>query len=615
MNLLSVESLSKSYGDKLLFEDLNFGIHQNDRISLIAKNGTGKSTLLKILSGLEPPDEGRVVFRKGLSVGYLPQESHFNPDSSVIDAIFSSKSELFETVKLYESAIATDNHKEIDRLMSAMDRLDAWNLEANVRQVLGKLGITDIHQKTGNLSGGQVKRVALAKVLIENPGLLILDEPTNHLDIEMISWLEEFLNKSRITLFMVTHDRYFLDSVSNRIFELDRGSLYTYSGNYDYFVEKRQQRYEVLEAEKSKAQNLLKKEMEWYRRQPKARGTKSKARIDNISKIQESASLKTDEKRVAIDSVEKRLGSKILELHNIAKSFGDKTLFRNFYYKFQRNDKVGLVGPNGCGKTTFIKILLNDLKPDEGKVVWGETLKTAHYSQNGLQAANDKRVIEVVKDIAEYFELKKGKKISATQMLERFLFPREMHYQRVDKLSGGERKRLHLIEVLMQQPNFLILDEPTNDLDLPTISVLEDFLAGFNGCVVIASHDRAFLDNTVDHLFVFGENKTIKDFPGNYSQYQKSRKANKPVAASKKEPQQKRPERVKTKLSFNEKREFAEIEKKLPELEKEKAELEALLNAGNAGYEKLLEYTSRLNEVLEEIERLEMRWLELSEYA
>ncbi|MFT6322812.1 MAG: ATP-binding cassette subfamily F protein uup, partial [Halieaceae bacterium] len=509
MNYLSVENLSKMYGEKTLFSDLTFGLNKGDKVGLIARNGSGKTTLLRVLAGQESPDDGKVIFRKDIKVGLLMQEISFEPHLTVLDAVFSSDSELFRVVKSYELAVIAEDHEKLTDLYDSMDRLEGWNLENKVQEILGKLGLDRLDAKVGTLSGGQQKRIALAKLLIENPDLIILDEPTNHLDIEMISWLEEYLTTNNTTLFMVTHDRYFLDAVTNKILEIDKGEMHVYKGNYGYFLEKREERHENIVSQKQKAQGLLKKELEWFRRQPKARGTKSKARIDAIDDVKKSASVVTREDKAQISTQMERLGSKILEFHNASKSYGEKTLFKGFDYKFERNDVIGLVGKNGSGKSTLINMMMGKLAPDTGKVVVGETVKFSLYSQDGLQGGMDQRVIEVVKKIAEVFPLKGGKTITAAQMLERFLFPRDTHYLRVDQLSGGERKRLHLVQVLMNNPNFLILDEPTNDLDILTINVLEEFLQNFPGCLVIASHDRFFLDRIVKHVFSLDYNEEI----------------------------------------------------------------------------------------------------------
>jgi len=617
MNYLSVEDLTKMYGDKVLFEKITFGLNKGDKVGLIARNGSGKTTLLKVLAGKEEPDSGTVVFRKDIKVGLLMQDVDFDPGLTILDAVFSSESEIFKVVKSYELAVLAEDHEKITELYESMERMDAWNLENKVKEILGKLGLDRLDAKVGTLSGGQQKRIALAKLLIENPDLIILDEPTNHLDIEMIAWLESYLSTSNTTLFMVTHDRYFLDAVTNKILEIDRGDMYMYKGNYGYFLEKREERQANMVAQKQKAQGLLKKELEWFRRQPKARTTKSKARIDAIGGIKEAASVKTKEEKAKISSQMERLGSKILEFHNVSKSYGDKVLFKGFDYKFGRNDFVGLVGRNGSGKSTLINMMLGNLEPDTGKIVVGETVKFSLYSQDGLQGGMDQRVIEVVKKIAEVFPLKGGKFISAAQMLERFLFPRDMHYLRVDQLSGGERKRLHLVQVLMKNPNFLILDEPTNDLDILTINVLEDFLLSYPGCLVVASHDRFFLDRIVHHVFSMDYAEEIKDFPGNYTQYevwkaeQKNAKQNEVKAKEK----PKKVEKAKTKLSYNEQREFDVLEKEIPELEKKKVALSEELTKVADNHEKIMEISAELTQIVDELDTKEMRWLELSEYV
>ncbi len=616
MNYLSVEDLSKMYGEKVLFSALTFGLNKGDKVGLIARNGSGKTTLLKVLAGQEEPDSGTVVFRNDIKVGLLMQEVSFEPGLTVLDAVFSSDSELFQVVKNYEEAIQNNDHEKVTELHESMERLNAWNLENNVKEILGRLGLDRIHAKVGTLSGGQQKRIALAKLLIENPDLLILDEPTNHLDIEMISWLEDYLSNSNTTLFMVTHDRYFLDAVTNKIIEIDRGEMHFYKGNYGYFLEKREERHANISSQKQKAQGLLKKELEWFRRQPQARTTKSKARIDAIDAIKETATIKTTEEKAKITTQMERLGSKILEFHNASKAYGDKVLFKGFDYKFGRNDFVGLVGKNGSGKSTLINMMLGTIPPDTGKVVVGETVKISLYSQDGLQGGMDQRVIEVIKKIAEVFPLKGGKTISAAQMLERFLFPRDMHYMRVDQLSGGEKKRLHLVQVLMNNPNFLILDEPTNDLDILTINVLEDFLQSFPGCLVIASHDRFFLDRIVKHVFSLDFAEEIKDFPGNYTEYEAWKKAQESVKVveTKVAAPEPKAEKVKTKLSFNEQREFKMLEKELPALEKRKVELTEELSSAVDDHEKIMKISAELTQIVHDLDHKEMRWLELSEF-
>ncbi len=618
MNYLSIENLSKMYGEKVLFSDLTFGLDKGDKVGLIARNGSGKTTLLKILAGQEVPDSGSVVFRKDIKVGLLMQDVVFESHLTVLDAVFSSDSELFRVVKNYELAVLEEDQDKLTDLYDSMERLNAWNLENQVKEILGKLGLDRLDAKVGTLSGGQQKRIALAKELIENPDLIILDEPTNHLDIEMISWLEGYLSSSNTTLFMVTHDRYFLDAVTNKILEIDNGNMFFYKGNYSYFLEKRAERHVNIISQKQKAEGLLKKELEWFRRQPKARTTKSKARIDGIDDIKKAASVVTKIEKAQITTQMERLGSKILEFHNASKTYGDKVLFENFNYKFGRNDFVGLVGRNGSGKSTLINMMLGNLQPDTGKVVVGETVKFSLYSQDGLQGGMDQRVIEVVKKVAEVFPLKGGKSITAAQMLERFLFPRDTHFLRVDQLSGGERKRLHLVQVLMRNPNFLILDEPTNDLDILTINVLEEFLLSFPGCLVIASHDRFFLDRIVKHVFSLDYAKEIKDFPGNYTQYEewKAIQKQEEKKAKVKEDQEKtKTDKKKTKLSFNEQREFNQIEKEMPELEEQKVKLSEELTLASDNHEKVIEISAQLTEIVDKLDEMELRWLELSEYV
>lgn len=621
MNYLSVENLTKSFGERILFQDITFGIDQGQKVAFVAKNGTGKSTFLKILFGTESYDSGNVVFRKGIKTGFLKQSPSFNDESSISEVIFNSESAQIKAIINYEKAAKNPNDSEaLQQAFDKMDALDAWNYETKIKQILGQLNIHDLDQKISKLSGGQQKRIALAQVLIEEPDFIILDEPTNHLDVEMIEWLENYLAKENITLLMVTHDRYFLERVCNEIIELDDETLYKYKGNYSYFLEKKQEREEIFEANVSKAKNLFRKELEWMRRQPKARGTKAKSREDAFYETKAVAHQKKENKSVDIEINMNRLGSKILEIHHARKSFGDLKILDDFNYVFKQKERVGIVGKNGVGKTTFLDLILGKQEVDGGKIVLGETVVFGYYTQSGMKLKDDKKVIETIKDIAEVIPLTKGKKITASQLLERFLFPKNMHYNLVEKLSGGEKRRLYLLTILMKNPNFLILDEPTNDLDILTLNVLEDFLMDFPGCLIIVSHDRYFVDKLVDHLFVFEGEGKVKDFIGNYNDYRHWAKTNRtPAEPSNKQPEEKEKtkkiEQPKTKLSYKEKVEFEQLEKDIPVLEKKKVELNNLLLTNITDHEELLKVTDELGEVSKQLEEKSDRWLELSEFV
>jgi ATP-binding cassette subfamily F protein uup len=521
MNYLSVENLSKRYGEKLLFENISFGIDKGQKVALVARNGTGKSSLLNVLAGNEAPETGSVVYRNDLRVSFLPQEPQFESGQTVLDTLFSSDHELVQVIKEYQRSMEEEDTEAMQSAFEKLDRLNGWDFEVRARQIFTKLKTGKLNQKVDTLSGGQLKRLALAHVLIDEPDLLILDEPTNHLDLTMIEWLEEFLGQSHMTLFMVTHDRYFLDRICNEIIEIDQGTLFKYKGNYSYFLQKRNERYQVQTSEVEKSQNLLRKELDWMRRQPKARGTKSKSRIDSFYDLKDKASQKASEDKIKLTTNMERLGSKILELHNIKKQYGDNVLIDGLNHKFARRERVGVVGPNGAGKSTLLNMIMGLEEPSGGKLVVGETVKFGYYHQSGIKFKPGQRVIEAVTEIAEFIPTPKGSDISAAQLLERFLFPRSMHYNHIEKLSGGEKRRLYLLQVLMKNPNFLILDEPTNDLDILTLNVLEDYLVDFQGCLLIVTHDRYFMDKLVDHLFVFEGNGQIRDYPGNYSQYRK----------------------------------------------------------------------------------------------
>ena len=628
ISFLQVDKLSKSFGDNLLFSDLTFGICEGDRVGLIAKNGSGKTTLLNIITGSESPDSGNVVFRRDLRVGYLPQEPSFVAGQTVLEACFRSDNEIVKIIARYEKAVEENDTEALDELIHLMDQHKAWNFELRIKQILSQLKIRDFNQPVEQLSGGQRKRVALANVLISEPELLILDEPTNHLDLEMTEWLEGYLSRSRVALLMVTHDRYFLDRVCNQIIEIDRRQLYSYKGNYSYYLEKRQERVEAINAEIDRANNLLRTELEWMRRQPQARGHKAKYRIDAYYDLAEKAKRERESGNVQLNVKSSYIGSKIFEAHHVYKSFGDLKILEDFSYVFARYEKMGIVGNNGTGKSTFIKILMGEEKPDKGSIDVGETVRFGYYSQDGLQFDEHMKVIDVVRDIAEEVSLGDGTRMSASQFLQHFLFTPETQYNYVYKLSGGEKRRLYLCTVLMRSPNFLVLDEPTNDLDIVTLNVLEEYLRNFKGCVIVVSHDRYFMDKVVDHLLVFRGNADLKDFPGNYSDYREWKEAveaeEKAEAAEKaKKEAQKRPANniensqstQKRRLSFKERKEFEELELEIPKLEAEKSEIETALSSGTLSTQELMNKSNRISELIDLIDEKSMRWLELSELA
>ena len=591
VSYLQIEGLTKSFGDRMLFADVTFGVYQGDKIGIIAQNGKGKSTLLSIISGEMDYDSGNVVFRTGLKVGYLQQMPEFAGDMTVLQAV-----------------------------MPAVLGPEDWNIEDRAKQILSQFKINDFAQPIAQLSGGQVKRVALARVLLSEPEMLILDEPTNHLDIEMIEWMEKYLSKQNITLLMVTHDRYFLDNVCNKIIEIDREQTFTYNGNYDYYLQKREERMENLTAELAKVKNLLRTELEWMRRQPQARGSKAKYRIDNFYELEKRSQVNLSERNVELAVKGSYIGSKIFEAKDICKSYGDKVILKDWNYTFARYDKVGIVGDNGVGKSTFIKLLLGLVEPDSGHFDIGQTVKWGYYSQDGIEFDESKKVIDAVREIAEEIHIDEKTRLSASQFLSHFLFAPDTQQKFIHKLSGGEKRRLYLATVLMRNPNFLILDEPTNDLDIVTLSVLEDYLSKFKGCVIVVSHDRFFLDRIVDHLFVFKGNGVVKDFPGDYSTYRhcldmESKMAKTEAKAeSVKTAEQRKPKRDNSnKLSYKEKRELEELEKRLPELETEKNELEGRMSTGEMSTDELLKASQRVSALIDEIDMVEMRMLELME--
>lgn len=623
ISYLQVENLSKRFGEQLLFENISFGIGKNQKVSLIAKNGMGKSTLLQIIAGKDSPESGSVIFRNDITIGYLEQNPALQEENTVFEEVFSSDSPILNLIKAYEKAVAQNDLRQLEELLPQMDTYNAWDYDNTIKQILSELKINTYEKKIAHLSGGQRKRVGLAKVLISNPDFLILDEPTNHLDIEMTEWLEEYLEKSNVTLLMVTHDRYFLDRVCSHIIEIDEFGLFTYEGNYSYYLEKRAQRIETRNATIDKAKNLLRTEQEWMRRMPQARSHKARYRIDNFYKIKEIASQKTDEKTLELDIKGQRLGKKILELEHISKSFENHTLIQDFSYKFVRGEKIGIVGKNGIGKSTFLNIITQNLAPDSGTIEIGETVAYGYYKQSGIQFLETDRVIDIVKNIAERIDLGNGRVLSASQFLEYFLFTDKQQYSLVEKLSGGERRRLYLLTVLMRNPNFLILDEPTNDLDIVTLNVLEEYLKSFKGCLLIVSHDRFFMDKVSDRIFAFEGNGIIKDFPGNYTQY-KNKKEEEEEQRQKEQKKQTTQQAAvqpsgpidktqKRKLSYKEKLEMQQLEQEIEQLNTEKTGIETALNSGTLSNDQLLQQSQRIAKIIELLDEKEMRWLELSE--
>lgn len=623
---LQIDGLTKSFGDLVLFSDITFGIAQGQKVGLIARNGAGKTTLLNIIAGREDYDSGTVVFRSGLRVGYLEQTPSYPEGLTVLQACFFSQSETVRLIAEYEKAMAGGDHSHLEDILSRMDSMKAWDYERRAKQILSQLKITDFDQKVEHLSGGQLKRVALANVLITDPELIILDEPTNHLDLEMTEWLEGYLSRANISILLVTHDRYFLDRVCSEIMEIDRRQLFHYKGNYSYYLEKRGERIDAQNAEVERSRNLLRKELDWMRRQPQARGTKAKYRIDAFYELEKKAKQRREAGGVNLDVKASYIGSKIFEAKHVTKSFGDIKITEDFNYVFARYEKMGIVGGNGTGKSTFIKMLMGEVKPDSGSFDIGETVRFGYYSQDGLKFDEGMKVIDVVQDIAEYIDLGDGRKMGVSQFLNYFLFTPEKQHSYVYKLSGGEKRRLYLCTVLMRSPNFLVLDEPTNDLDIVTLNVLEEYLREFKGCVIVVSHDRFFMDKVVDHLLVFRGNARIKDFPGNYSLYREWKEAEEqrereaeaaqrsrtPAAAEK---ANRREDEPKKKLTFKERKEFEALDEEIPRLEAEKAELEAAMSSGTLDGDSLMAKSRRIAEVMKEIDEKTMRWLELSEWA
>lgn len=633
MHYVSAEGLGKSYGIKPLFSNLSFHIEEGDKIALVARNGYGKSTLLKIIAGKEIPEEGKVWIHKDVTVALFEQEPTFHEDLSILDNIFHHAHPVINAIKAFEAAGELEDSQLVAEAIVKMDELGAWDFDSKVKQIFGKLNIHHLQQKVGSLSGGQRKRVALARTLIDigfehKHVLLIMDEPTNHLDVETVEWLEHYLNQEKVTLLLVTHDRYFLDDVCEEIWELEGSDLYIHKGDYANYIEKKSARIEQQGASIDKAKNLYRKELEWIRKQPRARTTKSKSRIDAFGVVEAKAKQKIEDNQVELQVKMSRLGGKIAELKKVYKSYGDKVILKGFDYTFAKGERIGVVGKNGAGKSTFLNILQEIEKADSGKINIGETVVFGYYSQQGLNIKEDKRVIEYVKDIAENFPLAGGGSLSAAQFLQLFLFNPDQQYTFISKLSGGEKKRLMLLSILFKNPNFLILDEPTNDLDLPTLSVLENFLNEYKGCLLIVSHDRYFMDRLCDHLFVFEGNGEIRDFPGNYTQYREWKKEQEDVkaeAAKKKisdtivatimpDQMQSNTGRVKRKPSYKEKREFETLQKEIEELEKEKSSINEQLHAGTLSYPQLQELSGRIAEITSLLDEKEMRWLELSEW-
>lgn len=614
MNYLSVENISKSYGERTLFENLSFGINKDQKIAFIAKNGSGKTTIMNILNGLDEPDAGQVVVRKEIKMAFLSQVPNLQEELTIEESIFASDNAILKVIEQYEKALENpDDSEAYQKAFDLMDRHNAWDFETQYKQILFKLKLEDFKLKVKNLSGGQKKRLALAIILIDRPDLLILDEPTNHLDLEMIEWLESYFAKENITLFMVTHDRFFLERVCNEIIELDNGKLYQYKGNYSYYLQKKEERIASENASIDKAQNLFVKELDWMRRQPKARTTKSKSRQDDFYVIKQKAESRRKENVVELEINMERLGSKVIELHKVTKKFKDRVILENYSYDFQRSERIGIIGKNGTGKSTFLNLITGTIPPDSGKVIAGDTIKIGYYTQSGINPKQGQKVIDVIKEYGEYIPLMKGRTISAGQLLERFLFDRKKQHDYVEKLSGGELKRLYLCTVLIQNPNFLILDEPTNDLDIVTLNVLESFLLDYPGCLIVVSHDRYFMDKIVDHLFVFRGQGEIEDFPGNYSDFRAYEDSAEPVKDdAPKEKNNWKEKQVTQGLSFNEQKEFQKIEREIKDLEYEKKQIEQQFADGKVTDADIEKKANELQKIIASLEAKEERWFELS---
>lgn len=616
MNYLSVENISKSYGERVLFDNVSFGINKDQKIAFIAKNGSGKTTIMNMINGLDEPDTGQVIIRKEIKMAFLSQNNNLQDELTIEENIFASDNEILKVIERYEKALENPNDEEAyQRAFDDMDRHNAWDFETQFKQILYKLKLEDLKMKVKNMSGGQKKRLSLAIILISKPDLLILDEPTNHLDLEMIEWLEDYFAKENITLFMVTHDRFFLERVCNEIIELDNGKIYQYKGNYSYYLAKKEERLASENATIDKAQNLFVKELAWMRRQPKARTTKSKSRQDDFYKIKAVAESRRKENVVELEINMERMGSKIIEMVKLNKNFPDRTILKDFSYSFQRGERIGIIGKNGTGKSTFLNILTQTIQPDSGKVIIGDTIKIGYYTQSGINPKPGQKVIDIIKEYGEYIPLTKGKIISASQLLERFLFDAKKQYDFVEKLSGGELKRLYLCTVLIQNPNFLILDEPTNDLDIVTLNVLESFLLDYPGCLLVVSHDRYFMDKIVDHLFVFRGEGEIEDFPGNYSDFRAYEDSAEPKvlnSVSTEKTNWKEKQTASTGLSFNEQKEFNKIEKEIKDLEYNKKQIEQEFADGKVSDDKIEAKANELQKIIQALEEKEERWFELS---
>ena len=615
MQYLLLENVTRSYGEKVLFKEVNLSVSKGDKIALVAKNGSGKTTLLKVISGEEGSDgeNAKITIAKDIKTSILKQDPVFDPEATVMETIFDSDNEGIIAVRDYEKALNSNNEALLQKCVTRLEDLKAWDLEAKIHEILNKLLLTDLNQKTGEMSGGQKKRLALAQILIEEPDFLILDEPTNHLDMEMIEWLENFLQQPNLTIFMVTHDRYFLERICNEIVELENGQTYMYRGNYSQYLEKRQARLanDAITLEKTK--KLFSKELEWMRRQPQARSTKAKSRIDDFYEIKEKAQVRLNNDEMKINIAASRLGSKILESHNIVKSFGSKKILDGFTYKFKRGERIGIVGQNGTGKSTFLKILTQQIQPDGGKIVIGDTIVFGYYTQDGLVSQTDKMVIDVIRDIAEYIPLDKGLKLSAESLLERFLFPRPQQRVLVSQLSGGEKRRLYLLTILMKNPNFLILDEPTNDLDIITLNVLEEYLLDFPGCLIIVTHDRYFMDKLVDHLFILEGDGQIKDYNGTYSEYRELKKSEEKAKQISLAESNVQLDENKGKASFEQRKDFARLEKEIKKLEEKKAEITAKFDDATLSPEKIMELSKELDGIVEQLGEKEEKWFELAD--
>lgn len=619
MNLLSVEGISKSYGEKIIFKPISFGINKGQKIALIAKNGSGKTSILNIIAGEDTADQGNVVLRKGTRIAYLAQEPILNPELTIEESILQSENPILKVIAQYNKSLENPEDQEAyQKAFEEMEQFQAWDFEARYKKILFKLKLDDLTIKVGSLSGGQKKRIALCNALLNQPELFILDEPTNHIDLEMIEWLENYFAKEKISLLMVTHDRYFLERVCNEIIELDEGNLYSYKGNYSYYLEKKEARIAQENIESHKTKIHFKKELEWMRKQPKARTTKSKSRIQDFKEIKEKASQRRNEHQVQLEINMERLGSKMIEMHKVQKAFGDKIILDQFNYMFQRKDRIGIIGKNGSGKSTFLNLLTSNEIVDGGKIICGETLKFGYYTQKGISIKQGQKVIDVIREFGDFIPLKKGHKISAQQLLERFLFDRKKQYDFVEKLSGGERKRLYLCTVLIQNPNFLILDEPTNDLDIITLNVLENFLLDFPGCLLVVSHDRYFMDKIVDHLFVFKGDGVIENFPGNYSDFrtyedsQIKKTTNPPIKENKSKNDLKN-KSTETNLHFKHKKELKKIETEIKKIETQKKEVQDCFVNKNLKPKEIEELSVKLNKLELELEKKTFRWFELSE--